>query len=57
MPEWMTRDDALAELNVRPQTLYAYVSRKLIERRPDPADGSGPEPRNPGSTEGLLVRR
>lgn len=38
MREWMTRDDALATLNVRPQTLYAYVSRRLIERRPDPAD-------------------
>jgi len=38
MREWMTRDDALATLHVRPQTLYAYVSRKLIERRPDPAD-------------------
>lgn len=38
MREWMTRDDALATLNVRPQTLYAYVSRKLIERRPDPGD-------------------
>lgn len=34
----MTRDEALAKLNVRPQTLYAYVSRGRIERRIDPAD-------------------
>lgn len=38
MREWMTRDEVLAKLNVRPQTLYAYVSRGQIERRGDPAD-------------------
>ena len=38
MREWMTREAALAELNVRPQTLYAYVSRGVIERQPDPVD-------------------
>lgn len=38
MREWMTREEVLAKLNVRPQTLYAYVSRGQIERRADPAD-------------------
>lgn len=38
MREWMTREEVLATLNVRPQTLYAYVSRGQIERRADPAD-------------------
>ncbi|UNU42647.1 citrate synthase [Sphingopyxis sp. YF1] len=38
MREWMTRDEVLAKLGVRPQTLYAYVSRGQIERRADPAD-------------------
>ena len=38
MREWMTREEVLAKLNVRPQTLYAYVSRGQIERRGDPAD-------------------
>jgi citrate synthase len=37
MREWMTREEVLAKLGVRPQTLYAYVSRGQIERRPDPA--------------------
>lgn len=38
MQEWLSREEALAKLNVRPQTLYAYVSRGLIERRADAAD-------------------
>ncbi|MGH6614255.1 citrate/2-methylcitrate synthase [Sphingomonas sp.] len=38
MREWMTREEVLAKLNVRAQTLYAYVSRGQIERRADPAD-------------------
>jgi citrate synthase len=38
MQEWLSRDEALATLGVRPQTLYAYVSRGLIERRPDAVD-------------------
>jgi len=33
MREWLSREEALASLGVRPQTLYAYVSRGLIERR------------------------
>ena len=38
MTEWVTRDAALAALGIRPQTLYAYVSRGRIGVRPDPAD-------------------
>ncbi len=34
----MPRDDALAALKIKPQTLYAYVSRGRIGVRPDPAD-------------------
>lgn len=34
----MSRDEALAKLGARPQTLYAYVSRGRIGMRPDPAD-------------------
>ena len=33
-PEYFTLDEALAVLEVRPQTLYAYVSRGLIRRVP-----------------------
>ncbi|RWL80447.1 MAG: citrate synthase [Mesorhizobium sp.] len=38
MTEWLTREQALERLNVRPQTLYAYVSRGRIGMRPDEAD-------------------
>lgn len=38
MSEWLTREEALARLKVRPQTLYAYVSRGRIGMRPDGAD-------------------
>jgi len=38
MSEWLTREEALKRLNVRPQTLYAYVSRGRIGMRPDEAD-------------------
>jgi citrate synthase len=38
MTEWLTREEALARLNVRPQTLYAYVSRGRIGMQPDGAD-------------------
>ena len=38
MREWLSREEALATLRVRPQTLYAYVSRGLIERRADATD-------------------
>lgn len=38
MSEWIDRSGALAALGVRPQTLYAYVSRGRIGMRPDPDD-------------------
>src|SRR5262249_26174907 len=38
MKIWLTRDEALKLLKVRPQTLYAYVSRGRIDMRPDPDD-------------------
>ena len=38
MDEWIDRTTALASLGIRQQTLYAYVSRGLIERRVDPVD-------------------
>jgi citrate synthase len=36
MQEWLDRPDALRILGVKPQTLYAYVSRGLIEARRHP---------------------
>ncbi len=36
--DWIAAEDALARLNVRSQTLYAYVSRGRISVRPDPRD-------------------
>jgi citrate synthase len=38
MKNWLTRDEALAALKVRPQTLYAYASRGQIGVQPDPAN-------------------
>jgi citrate synthase len=38
MTEWLTREQALERLNVRPQTLYAYVSRGRVGMKPDDAD-------------------
>ena len=35
---WIGREDALEALGVKPQTLYAYVSRGLIASRPDEND-------------------
>jgi len=35
---WIARDEALARLRVKTQTLYAYVSRGRIAARPDPAN-------------------
>ena len=35
---WLTRDAALARLGVKPQTLYAYVSRGIIASRPQEDD-------------------
>jgi citrate synthase len=36
--EWLPVDDALSELNVRRQTLYAYVSRGLVRAKSDEGD-------------------
>lgn len=33
---WIDRDEALARLGIKSQTLYAYVSRRRIAARPDP---------------------
>jgi citrate synthase len=38
MSEWLTAEEAMARLGVRPQTLYAYVSRGRIEAQADPRD-------------------
>lgn len=35
---WIERDEALARLGVKSQTLYAYVSRHRIAARPDPTN-------------------
>jgi citrate synthase len=54
--EWINRSVALSRLRVKPQTLYAYVSRGRIAMQPDPLD-----PRkslyNLGDIEELRVRR
>ena len=36
--DWIGAREALMRLGVRPQTLYAYVSRGRIEARADAAD-------------------
>lgn len=38
MASWMTMDEACGLLGVRPQTIYAYVSRGKLEVMTDPAD-------------------
>lgn len=38
MEIWINRDEALEILGVKPQSLYAYVSRGQVEMLPDPAD-------------------
>ncbi|MET0295234.1 MAG: citrate synthase, partial [Phenylobacterium sp.] len=38
MTEWIAADEARQRLGVRPQTLYAYVSRGRVTVRPDPED-------------------
>ena len=37
-PDWIVAEEAQARLKVRPQTLYAYVSRGRVSVRPDPSD-------------------
>lgn len=36
--DWIAAEEARDRLGVRPQTLYAYVSRGRVSVRPDPAD-------------------
>ena len=36
--DWIAAEEAQARLKVRPQTLYAYVSRGRVSVRPDPHD-------------------
>jgi len=36
--DWIAAEEARARLGVRPQTLYAYVSRGRVQVRPDPGD-------------------
>jgi citrate synthase len=38
MTSWITMDEARSLLGVRPQTIYAYVSRGQIGASPDPTD-------------------
>ena len=38
MASWLPMDEACRVLGVRPQTVYAYVSRGKLEVMPDPAD-------------------
>jgi len=38
MAGWIDRERALELLSVKPQTLYAYVSRGRVRMEPDPAD-------------------
>jgi citrate synthase len=38
MRDWLTAQEAMARLRLKPQTLYAYVSRGLIEARGDGED-------------------
>ncbi|HEY1427459.1 MAG TPA: citrate synthase family protein [Caulobacteraceae bacterium] len=38
MADWLSADEALSRLRVRPQTLYAYVSRGRLRAEPDPAE-------------------
>ncbi len=38
MSDWLTASEAMARLKLKPQTLYAYVSRGLIETRQEGGD-------------------
>ncbi|KCZ97233.1 citrate synthase family protein [Hyphomonas polymorpha PS728] len=53
---WIARTDALSLLGVKPQTLYAYVSRGLIASRPD-ADDPRASLYSAADIETLLKRR
>src|SRR5580698_7903496 len=38
MADWLNTEEALSRLRVRPQTLYAYVSRGRLRAEPDPLE-------------------
>ncbi|HXQ16180.1 MAG TPA: citrate/2-methylcitrate synthase, partial [Caulobacteraceae bacterium] len=38
MSDWLSTEEALTRLRVRPQTLYAYVSRGRVRAEPDPTE-------------------
>ena len=38
MADWLSTEEALTRLRVRPQTLYAYVSRGRVRAEPDPVE-------------------
>src|SRR5215469_16646404 len=38
MSDWLSTEEALSRLGVRPQTLYAYVSRGRVRAEPDPTE-------------------
>jgi citrate synthase len=38
MTDWLKSEEVLERLGVRPQTLYAYVSRGRVQAEPDPGD-------------------
>jgi citrate synthase len=38
MADWISAEEAMSRLRVRPQTLYAYVSRGRVRAEPDPAE-------------------
>src|ERR1700677_119233 len=38
MTEWISAEEALTRLRVRPQTLYAYVSRGRVRAEADPLE-------------------
>lgn len=38
MTEWLSAEQAMGRLGVRPQTLYAYVSRGRVRAQPDPRE-------------------
>ena len=54
MDQWLTTDEAAARLGVRPQTLYAYVSRGLLDRR---VGGDGRRSEYPADQVERLARR
>lgn len=56
MTAWITRDAALARLKVKPQTLYAYVSRGQIRMVPD-ADDARRSRYSAEDVDGVAIRK